>query len=214
MDGGAFNWANGKFPELTEPDPSYHGLSFWQSFGNHDKAVTPGLAYIMKARVSLLRDLGPCISPFNSFQILQGVETLPLRVRQHSINALTCAAWLEKHPAVSWVNYPGLPSHPDHKRAKTLLKEGFGGILGFGIKGGKEAGRKLIESVKLISHLANIGDAKTLIIHPASTTHQQLTAAEQVSSGVTEDYVRLSVGLENIDDIIADLDQALTASQK
>ncbi len=214
VDGGAFNWANGNFPELTEPDPSYHGLSFWQAFGNHEKAVAPGLAYILKARVSLLRDLGPCISPFNSFQILQGVETLPLRVRQHSINALTVANWLEKHPAVSWVNYPGLPSHPDHGRAKTFLKEGFGGILGFGIKGGKEAGRKLIESVKLISHLANIGDAKTLIIHPASTTHQQLTPAEQASTGVTEDYVRLSVGLENTGDIIADLDQALTASQK
>ncbi len=214
VDGGAFNWANGKFPELTEPDPSYHGLSFWQSFGNHDKAVAPGLAYILKARVSLLRDLGPCISPFNSFQIIQGIETLPLRVRQHSINALTVANWLEKHPAVSWVNYPGLSSHPDHERAKTFLKEGFGGIIGFGIKGGKETGRKFIESVKLISHLANIGDAKTLVIHPASTTHQQLTPAEQVSTGVTEDYVRLSVGLENSEDIIADLDQALTVSQK
>lgn len=214
VDGGAFNWANGNFPELTEPDPSYHGLSFWQAFGNHEKATAPGLAYILKARVSLLRDLGPCISPFNSFQILQGIETLPLRVRQHSINALTVAAWLEKHPAISWVNYPGLPSHPNHERAKTFLKEGFGGLIGFGIKGGKEAGRKLIESVKLISHLANIGDAKTLIIHPASTTHQQLTPEEQVSTGVTEDYVRLSVGLENVEDIIADLDQALSTSQK
>lgn len=135
-------------------------------------------------------------------------------MRQHSINALTVAAWLEKHPAVSWINYPGLPSHPDHEKAKTFLKEGFGGLLGFGIKGGKEAGRKLIDSVKLISHLANIGDAKTLIIHPASTTHQQLTPAEQVSTGVTEDYVRLSVGLENTADIIADLDQALDKSQK
>ena len=214
VDGGKFNWANGKFPELTEPDPSYHGLSFWEAFGNHKKATAPGLAYILKARVQLLRDLGPCLSPFNSFLILQGIETLPLRVRQHSINALTVAAWLEKHPAVSWVNYPGLPSHPDHERAKTFLKEGFGGLIGFGIKGGKEAGRKLIESVKLISHLANIGDAKTLIIHPASTTHQQLTPEEQVSTGVSEDYVRLSVGLENTEDIIADLDQALSASQK
>ncbi|MCX5642852.1 MAG: aminotransferase class V-fold PLP-dependent enzyme [Candidatus Omnitrophica bacterium] len=182
VDGGTFNWANGNFPEMTEPDPSYHGLSFWQAFGNHEKAAAPGLAYILKARVSLLRDLGPCISPFNSF--------------------------------VSWINYPGLPSHPDHEKAKTFLKEGFGGLLGFGIKGGKEAGRKLIDSVKLISHLANIGDAKTLIIHPASTTHQQLTPAEQVSTGVTEDYVRLSVGLENTADIIADLDQALDKSQK
>jgi O-acetylhomoserine (thiol)-lyase len=214
VDGGKFNWANGRFPELTEPDPSYHGLSFWELFGNHEKATAPGLAYIIKARVQLLRDLGPCLSPFNSFLILQGIETLPLRVRQHSANALTVAAWLEKHPAVAWVNYPGLASHPDHKRAKTLLKEGFGGLIGFGIKGGKEAGRKLIESVKLISHLANIGDAKTLIIHPASTTHQQLTPEEQVSAGVTADYVRLSVGLENTDDIIADLDQALSASQK
>ncbi|MFH2067929.1 MAG: aminotransferase class V-fold PLP-dependent enzyme [Candidatus Omnitrophota bacterium] len=214
VESGTFNWANGNFPELTEPDPSYHGLSFWQAFGDHDKAAARGLAYILKARVCLLRDLGPCISPFNSFQIIQGIETLPLRVRQHSINALTIASWLEKHPAVAWVNYPGLPSHPDHERAKTFLKEGFGGIIGFGIKGGKTAGRKLIESVKLISHLANIGDAKTLIIHPASTTHQQLTPAEQASTGVTEDYIRLSVGLENTGDIIADLDQALATSQK
>ncbi|MBU2495288.1 MAG: O-acetylhomoserine aminocarboxypropyltransferase/cysteine synthase [Candidatus Omnitrophota bacterium] len=214
VDGGAFNWANGNFPELTEPDPSYHGLSYWQTFGNHEKAAAPGLAYILKARVQLLRDLGPCISPFNSFLILQGIETLPLRVRQHSINALTVADWLEKHPAISWVNYPGLPSHPNYERAKTFLKEGFGAIVGFGIKGGKGAGRKLIESVKLISHLANIGDAKTLIIHPASTTHQQLTPEEQVSTGVTEDYVRLSVGLENTEDILYDLDQALFVSQK
>ncbi|PIP16351.1 MAG: O-acetylhomoserine aminocarboxypropyltransferase [bacterium (Candidatus Ratteibacteria) CG23_combo_of_CG06-09_8_20_14_all_48_7] len=214
VDSGTFNWANGKFPEITEPDPSYNGLSYWAAFGNHKKAKVPGLAYVLKARVQLLRDIGPCISPFNSFLILQGVETLPLRVRQHSKNALEVARWLERHPAVDWVNYPGLPDHPDHSRAKKFLKEGFGAIIGFGIKGGKKAGRKLIDSVNLISHLANIGDAKTLIIHPATTTHQQLTLEEQVSTGVTEDYVRLSVGLENVKDIIADLDQALSASQR
>ncbi len=214
VESGKFNWANGNFPELTEPDPSYHGLSYWKRFGNHQKAVVPGLAYIFKARVQLLRDIGCSISPFNSFLILQGIETLPLRIRQHSANALRVARWLEKHPAVTWVNYPGLPSHPDYQRAKKFLKEGFGAIIGFGIKGGKKAGRKLINSVKLISHLANIGDAKTLIIHPATTTHQQLTPEEQISAGVTPDYVRLSVGLENVEDIIADLDQALSKSQK
>jgi O-acetylhomoserine (thiol)-lyase len=214
VDSGKFNWANGKFPELVEPDPSYHGISYWEAFGIHDKAVVPGIAYIIKARVQLLRDLGPCLSPFNAFLFLQGLETLPLRIRQHSANALLVAQWLEQHPAVKWVNYPGLSSHPDHERAKKYLKEGFGAIIGFGIKGGREAGIKLINSVKLLSHLANIGDAKSLIIHPASTTHQQLTPEEQLSTGVTEDYVRLSVGLESVEDIIADLDQALKASQE
>ncbi len=214
VDSGKFNWANGKFPELVEPDPSYHGMSYWEAFGLHDRAVVPGIAYIIKARVQLLRDLGPCLSPFNAFLFLQGLETLPLRIRQHSANALKVAKWLEQHPAVNWVNYPGLPSHPDHERAKRYLKEGFGAIIGFGIKGGREAGIKLINSVKLLSHLANIGDAKSLIIHPASTTHQQLTPEEQLSTGVTEDYVRLSVGLESVEDIIADLDQALKASQE
>jgi len=213
VDGGTFNWDNGKFPELVEPDPSYHGVSYWQAFGNHDDAVMPGVAYIIKARVQLLRDLGPAISPFNAFLFLQGLETLPLRVVRHSENALKVAQYLDAHPAVTWVNYPGLPSHPDHERAKKLLPNGSGAIIGFGIKGGADAGSKLIDSVELLSHLANIGDAKSLIIHPATTTHQQLTAEEQASSGVTEDYVRLSIGLERIDDIIADLDQAIAKSQ-
>jgi O-acetylhomoserine (thiol)-lyase len=213
VDSGKFNWNNGKFPEICEPDPSYHGLSYWEAFGLHDKAIVPGAAYILKIRLQLLRDIGPALSPFNAFLFLQGLETLPLRVREHSRNALAVAQWLEKHSAVSWVNYPGLPSHPDHERAKRFLKEGFGAIIGFGIKGGKEAGVKFIDSVKLLSHLANIGDAKSLVIHPASTTHQQLTPEEQLSTGVTEDYVRLSVGLENVNDIIADLDQALAARQ-
>ena len=214
VDSGKFNWANGKFPELVEPDPSYHGVSYWGAFGLHDKAVVQGIAYIFKTRVQLLRDIGPTLSPFNSFLFLQGLETLPLRIRQHSANALEVARWLEKHPAVVWVNYPGLPSHPDYQRAKRFLKEGCGAIIGFGIKGGREAGIKLINSVKLFSHLANIGDAKSLIIHPASTTHQQLTPEERLSTGVTDDYVRLSVGIENIEDIIADLDQALAVSRR
>lgn len=213
VDSGRFDWSNGKYPEITEPDPSYHGVSYWEAFGSHDRAVAPGIAFVLKARVQLLRDIGPAISPFNSFLFLQGLETLPLRVREHSRNALAVAEWLEKHPAVSWVNYTGLPSHPDHERAKRFLKEGFGAIIGFGIKGGREAGMKLIDSVELFSHLANIGDAKSLIIHPASTTHQQLTPEEQASTGVSDDFVRLSVGLENVEDIIADLDRALAASQ-
>lgn len=213
VDSGRFNWDNGKFPEITEPDPSYHGVSYWAAFGNHDQAVVPGIAYIIKARVQLLRDIGATLSPFNAFQFLQGLETLPLRIREHTRNAQIVAEWLEKHPAVSWVNYPGLPSHKDHANAKRYLN-GAGAIIGFGIKGGREAGAKLIDSVKLFSHLANIGDAKSLIIHPASTTHQQLTPEEQVSTGVTEDFVRLSVGLENVEDTIADLEQAIEASQR
>jgi len=214
VDSGKFNWANGKFPELTEPDPSYHGISYWGAFGLHDKAVVPGIAYIIKARVQLLRDLGPTLAPFNSFLFIQGLETLPLRIRQHSANALEVAKWLEAHPSVTWVNYPGLPSHPDHLKAQRFLPNGYGAIIGFGIKGGREAGIKLIESVKLFSHLANIGDAKSLIIHPASTTHQQLTPEEQLSTGVSDDYIRLSIGLEDVKDILADLDQALTKSQE
>jgi len=213
VDAGKFNWNNGKFPELVDPDPSYHGVSYWQAFGNHDKAVVPGIAYILKTRVQLLRDLGPTLAPQNAFLFLQGLETLPLRIRQHSKNALAVAQWLEKHPRVTWVNYPGLLSHADHARAKQFLKEGCGAIIGFGIRGGREAGIKMINSVKLFSHLANIGDAKSLIIHPASTTHQQLSQEEQISTGVADDYVRLSVGLENIEDIIADLDQALNATK-
>jgi len=214
VESGRFNWANGRFPELVEPDPSYHGLSYWDVFGDHEKAVARGQAYILKMRLQLLRDLGPALSPFNAFLFLQGLETLPMRVERHCENALKVARWLEAHPAVSWVNYVGLPGHPDHERAARYLNGGFGSIFGFGIKGGLEAGKKLINSVKLISHLANIGDAKTLIIHPASTTHQQLDAEALAASGVTEDFVRISVGLEDPDDIISDLEQAIAKSQE
>jgi len=214
VDSGRFNWANGKFPEFSEPDPSYHGLVFWEPFGLHDKAILKGAAYIIRARVALLRDIGACISPFNSFQILQGIETLHLRMPRHCENALAVAQWLDKHPAVSWVNYPGLPSHPDYERAKKYLPNGCGAIIGFGIKGGLEAGKKLINNVKLFSHLANIGDARSLIIHPASTTHQQLSPEEQLATGVTPDFIRLSIGLEDVEDIIEDLDQAIAASQR
>ena len=212
VDSGKFKWNNGKFPEFTEPDPSYHGLKFWDVFGNF-----PGLgnvAFIIKARVQLLRDIGACLSPFNAFQFLQGLETLPLRQRQHSENALAVANFLRQHRLVNWVTYPGLPDNPNHTLAAKYLKKGFGGILGFGIEGGLEAGKKFINSVKLFSHLANIGDAKSLVIHPASTTHQQLTAEEQAATGVTQDYVRLSIGIEDVEDIKADIDQALKASQK
>ena len=207
VDSGKFNWSNGKFHEFTEPDPSYHGLKFWDSFGN-----VPGLgnvAFIIKVRVHLLRDLGPALSPFNSFLLLQGLETLPLRVKKHSENALAMAQYLKKHPKVAWVNYPGLPEHVSHGLAKKYLKNGFGPILGFGIKGGLEAGKKFINSVKLLSHLANIGDVKSLVIHPASTTHQQLTPEEQKATGVTADYIRFSVGIEDVHDIIEDVEQAL-----
>jgi O-acetylhomoserine (thiol)-lyase len=215
IEKGDFNWkANGKFPEITEPDPSYHGVNFWDAFGGHDKAVAPGLAFVLKVRCGLLRDTGATISPFNAHQILIGIETLPLRARQHVANAQKVAEFLAKHPLVSWVSYPGLANHPDHARAKKYLPNGAGALLGFGVKGGLEAGRKLIDAVKLASHLANVLDAKTLIIHPATTTHAQLTPEQQLAAGVTPDFVRLSVGIENVEDIIADLDQALTASQK
>ena len=212
VDSGNFKWNNGKFPEFTEPDPSYHGLKYWDTFGNF-----PGfgnVAFIFKVRVQLLRDIGAPLSPFNAFLFLQGLETLPLRQRKHSENALKVAQFLKQHPLVSWVIYPGLPDNPNHKLASKYLKGNYGGLVGFGIKGGKESGRKLIESVKLLSHLVNIGDAKSLIVHPASTTHQQLTAEEQKATGVTEDYIRLSVGIEDPEDIIADLDQALKVSAK
>ncbi len=207
VDSGKFAWNNGKFPEFTEPDPSYHGLKYWDVFGNF-----PGLgnvAFIIKVRVQLQRDLGAALSPFNSFLFLQGLETLPLRVRKHSENALKVAEFLKNHPLVKWVNYTGLPEHPGHHLAKKYLKDGFGPIVGFGIQGGLEAGKKFINSVQLLSHLANIGDVKSLVIHPASTTHQQLTREEQESTGVTEDYIRISVGLEDIEDIKEDIDQAL-----
>ncbi|HPS91436.1 MAG TPA: O-acetylhomoserine aminocarboxypropyltransferase/cysteine synthase [Methanothrix sp.] len=207
VDSGKFDWSTGKYPEFTEPDPSYHGLKFWEAFGNF-----PGLgniAFVFKARVELLRDLGPALSPFNSFLFLQGVETLALRQERHSENALKVARFLKGHPAVAWVNYPGLEEHPSHALAEKYLKGKYNAILGFGIKGGLPAAKKFIESVKLLSHLANIGDSKSLVIHPASTTHQQLTVEEQAATGVTPDFIRVSVGIEDVEDIIADLDQAL-----
>lgn len=202
VDSGKFPWNNGKFPQLSEPDPSYHGVNFWEALGNQ--------AYITKARVQGLRDLGPCISPFNSFLLLQGLETLHLRMERHSQNALAVAEFLEKHPKVAWVNYPGLPSHPSHELAKKYHTRGlYGGMISFGIKGGIAEGKVFIDSLKLLSLLANIGDAKSLVIHPASTTHQQLSSEEQLASGVTPDAIRLSVGIENVTDIIADMEQAL-----
>jgi O-acetylhomoserine (thiol)-lyase len=212
VDSGKFKWNNGKFPEFTEPDPSYHGLKYWDALNN-----VPGLgnvAFILKVRVTLLRDIGAALSPFNSHEFLLGLETLPLRQRQHSINALEIAQWLKARPEVSWVTYPGLPDDPSYKIASKYLKRGFGGLVGFGIKGGLEAGKKFIDSVKLLSHLANIGDAKSLVIHPASTTHQQLTPEEQAETGTTPDYIRLSIGLEDVEDIKADIDQALRIATK
>jgi O-acetylhomoserine (thiol)-lyase len=207
VDGGKFNWGNGKFPEFSEPDASYHGLNFWETFGNFPDMGN--IAFIIRARVLWLRDLGVCLSPFNAFQLLQGLETLGLRQRRHSENALAVARFLQAHPLVNWVNYPGLPEHPSHALAKKYLKGHYGALLGFGIKGGLEAGKRFIESVKLLSHLANIGDAKSLVIHPASTTHQQLTPVEQAATGVTADFIRLSVGIEDVEDIQEDIDQAL-----
>ncbi len=201
VESGKFDWTNGKFPLIADAEPSYHGLNFVKALGN--------LAYIIKARVVLLRDLGPALSPFNSFLFLQGLETLPLRMVRHSENALAVAQYLEKHSQVSWVNYPGLNSSPEKKRRAKYLAKGAGAILGFGIKGGIEAGKKFINSLQLISHLANVGDAKSLAIHPATTTHQQLSPEEQLATGVTPDFIRLSIGIEHIDDILADIEQAL-----
>ncbi len=205
VDSGNFDWTNGRYPELTEPDPSYHGIKYVEAAGKS--------AYIIKARTQLLRDMGSCMSPFNAFLFLQGLETLHLRMERHSQNALKLAQWLEEHDTVTWVNYPGLKSHPDYKLAKKYMPAGQGAILGFGVKGGKQAGIKFINNVKLASHLANIGDSKTLVIHPASTTHQQLNEKEQLDAGVTADYIRVSVGTEHIDDIIADFRHALKISQ-
>ena len=206
VDGGTFDWAaSERFKQdFVDPDPSYHGISYTGAFGN--------LAFILKLRVQGLRDVGAALSPFNAFLFLQGLETLPLRITRHSENALAVAKWLETRPEVTWVSYPGLESHPSHKLAKRYLTGGFGGIVTFGVKGGVEAGRKLIDNVQIFSLLANVGDAKSLIIHPASTTHSQLEPEEQASTGVTPDLIRLSVGLEHIDDLIADLEQALTAA--
>lgn len=208
VDSGRFNWGNGKFPDFTEPDPSYHGIRFWESFG--DTPDGGNIAFIVKTRVQWLRDLGPALSPFNSFLFLQGLETLALRQERHSENALRVARFLAEDSRVNWVNYPGLETNPNHPVAGKYFKGRYGALVGFGIKGGLNSGRKFIDSVKLLSHLANIGDAKSLVIHPASTTHQQLTREEQQATGVTEDYIRLSIGLENVDDILADIDQALT----
>ncbi|ADE67849.1 MULTISPECIES: homocysteine synthase [Priestia] len=207
VDSGKFDWeASGKFPDLTTPDPSYHGLVYTEAAGE--------AAYITKARVQLLRDIGAALSPFNSFLLLQGVETLHLRLERHSENALKVAKFLEQHELVEWVNYAGLPSHPSYSLAQKYLPKGQGAILTFGVRGGKNAAAKLIDSVQLFSHLANIGDSKSLIIHPASTTHQQLSKDEQKASGVTPELIRLSVGTEAIDDLLEDLDYALKASQK
>ncbi len=207
VDSGTFKWDNGKFPEFTEPDPSYHGLVYWDALGN-----VPGVgnvAFITKIRVTLLRDIGAALSPFNAHQFLLGLETLPLRQQRHSENALAVARWLKRHPRVGWVVYPGLEDGPGHAVAAKYLKKGYGGLVGFGIKGGLAAGKRFIDALKLLSHVANIGDAKSLVIHPASTTHQQLTPEQQQETGVTADYIRLSIGLEDVADITADIDQAL-----
>jgi O-acetylhomoserine (thiol)-lyase len=205
IDSGKFPWSE-KYPAITQPSPGYHGMVFSEAFGN--------LAYIIKVRVEGLRDFGPCISPFNSFLFIQGVETLKYRMEQHSRNALEVAEWLGKQPAVAWVKYPGLKSSPYYALSQKYLPKGQGSIVTFGIKGGMDAGRKLIDSVQLFSHLANLGDSKSLIIHPASTTHQQLTDEQQVEAGVTKDLVRISVGIEDVEDIVWDLGQAIAASQK
>jgi len=212
VDAGRFDWGNGRFPVFTEPAPGYHGLNFWDTFG--PKGPFGNIAFIIRARVEGLRDFGPCLSPFNSFLFLQGLETLSLRVERHNDNAAELARWLEKHSAVSWVSHPSLPSHPSHALAKKYLRHGFGSVLTFGIKGGREAGRKFIDSVKLASHLANVGDAKTLVIHPDTTTHQQLSDEERRASGVTADLVRVSVGIEHIEDIKADFQQAFDQAVK
>ena len=209
VDGGNFNWGNGKFPGFTQPDPSYHGLVHWEAFKSFAPTGGANVAYILKMRLQLLRDIGGCISPFNAFLMLQGLETLHLRMARICENALQTAQFLEAQPKVAWVTYPGLKNSPNHAAAKKYLTGGFGGLLGFGVKGGFEAGKKFIESLRLFSHLANIGDAKSLAIHPASTTHSQLSPEEQVSTGVSADYVRLSLGIEDFVDLQADLEQAL-----
>ena len=210
VDSGQFNWGNGKFANFTEPDPSYQGLKFWETFG--DFPGMGNIAFIIKARVQMLRDLGPALAPFNAFLLLQGLETLPLRMERHCQNAMRVAQFLEAHPAVAWVNYPGLESHASHAQAKRYFREGiFGALVGFGIKSGYDGAQNFINKLELFSLLANIGDAKSLVIHPASTTHSQLSVDEQKSSGVSPDFIRLSVGLESIDDLLADLESALSA---
>jgi len=208
VDGGNYNWGNGKFPQFTEPSEGYHGLKFWDTFGEGNPLGLPNIAFAIRARVEGLRDFGPSLSPFNSFLLLQGLETLSLRVQRHVDNALELAQWLEAHPQVEFVWYPGLKSSPYHALAKQYLPRGFGGVLQFGIKGGTENGRKFIDSLQLISHLANVGDAKTLAIHPASTTHEQLSEEEKTAAGVLPNLIRISAGLEHIEDIKADIEQA------
>ena len=210
VDSGNFPWNNGNFPEFTSPSPGYHGLNFWEAFGP-EGALGANVAFIIRARVEGLRDFGPAQNPFGSFLLLQGLETLSLRAQRHVENTLSLSNWLAKNNNVEWVNYPGLKEHASHKLAKQYLTNGFGGVLSFGIKGGLKNGEKFINHVKLASHLANVGDAKTLVIHPASTTHQQLSDVEKESSGVTDDLIRVSVGLENIDDIKSDFEQAFRA---
>lgn len=210
VDGGNYNWGNGKFPQFTEPSEGYHGVKFWEVFGEGNPLGLPNIAFAIRARVEGLRDFGASQSPFNSFLLLQGLETLSLRVQRHVDNALALAQWLEQHPAVEFVQYPGLKSSPYHELAKKYLSNGFGGVLNFGVKGTKENASKFIDSLKLVSHLANVGDAKTLAIHPASTTHEQLSTEEQLTSGVLPNQVRISVGIEHIEDIKADFEQAFT----
>jgi len=210
IDGGNFPWNSGRFPSFTEPSPGYHGLKFWDVFGP-DGVLGANLAFIIRARVEGLRDIGFCQNPFGSFLLLQGLETLSLRVERCVENALSLARWLSQHDQVVWVSYPGLEDHPYHERAKRYLKNGFGAVLAFGVRGGVEAGKTFVENVNLASHLANVGDAKTLVIHPASTTHQQLTVDEQLATGVTPDLIRVSVGIEHVDDIKDDFEQALSA---
>ncbi len=212
VDSGNFDWSRGRFPGFTQPDASYNGLVYWDTFGNFPDAGN--IAFIIKARVQGMRNLGMCPSPFNAFQFIQGIETLPLRFAKHCENTLALAEYLQNHKAVSWVTYPGLKDHPTHDLAKKYLTSGFGSILCFGIKGGMEAGKKFINSTELCSHLANVGDAKTLVIHPASTTHSQMSEKEQADSGISADFIRVSVGIEHIDDIKADIDMALAASQQ
>ena len=214
VDGGNFDWGSGRFAGFTQPDPSYHGLVHWDAFRAFEPAGGANIAYIMKMRLQLLRDMGNCLSPFNAQQLLLGIETLHLRMERHCSNALKVAKFLDSHDAVSWVNYPGLPNSPHHAAAQKYFAPGHhGALVGFGVKGGAETGAKFIDSLQLFSHLANIGDAKSLAIHPATTTHSQLEPQQQIAAGVTPDFVRLSIGLEDIDDILADLDQALKATQ-
>lgn len=207
VDSGKFDWGSGRYPLFTEPDPAYHGLVYWDAL--KDVPGMGNIAFIIRARVDGMRNIGMCASPFNSFLLLQGIETLPLRIQRHCDNALALAEWLDARPEVEWVSYTGLPKHAYHEQAKKYLNGGFGAVLGFGIKGGAEAGAKFINSVKLASHLANVGDAKTLVIHPASTTHQQVEPEDQLACGITPEFIRVAVGLENLEDIQADFAQAL-----